>query len=236
MRRACPARAKASVIARILCGAGYAVVFPALAGTSFSPGPNAEGVERRAALPSFVLPRPLLENAGASRRSTAAISVPRGRSFRTRTGPSWVPDPGSFRRPSSAPRPAHRRAVPRNGDGRRPRASRVRGYEPRPRAPHQPASGLSRRRSFAARRRISGACRIVAPSSRRLATTPSAEPGGKEDAEGNMAEAWNLFLYTQKAVIAGLDPAIHDARRQRQSYVKLCRAAARHGCAGQARA
>jgi len=31
------------------------------------------------------------------------------------------------------------KAVPLSGDGRRPRASRARGYEPRPRAPRQPA-------------------------------------------------------------------------------------------------
>ena len=51
-----------------------------------------------------------------------------------------------------------------------------------PRAPHRPAVS---RRSFEARRRISGACLIVAPSSRRLATTPSAEPGGAEHKRGS---------------------------------------------------
>ena len=47
-----------------------------LAGPSLSPRANAEGVERQAAHQSSVSPRPLVEDAGASRRSTAAISVP----------------------------------------------------------------------------------------------------------------------------------------------------------------
>ncbi len=38
---------------------------------------------------------------------------PRGRNFRARTRAAFgQPDPGSFRRPSSAPRPAHRRQSP----------------------------------------------------------------------------------------------------------------------------
>ena len=61
-----------SFAARILCGAGYAV-FP------FLPPRKNEGMEHRVAHQSFVLPRSLLENAGASRRSIAAISVPRVR-------------------------------------------------------------------------------------------------------------------------------------------------------------
>src|SRR5450759_800508 len=51
--------------ARILCGAGYAVF------VSFPPS-KVEGMEHRAAHQSFRLPRPLLEDAGASRRSIAA--------------------------------------------------------------------------------------------------------------------------------------------------------------------
>jgi hypothetical protein len=61
-------RASQRSAARILGGAGYAVV------PLFSSSENAEGTERRAAHQSSVLPRPLLENAGASRRSIAASS------------------------------------------------------------------------------------------------------------------------------------------------------------------
>jgi hypothetical protein len=36
-------------------------------------------------------------------------------------------------------------------------------------------------------------------------------------------------------VIAGLDPAIHEAAQQFQTYVRLSRATAHHGCAGHPR-
>jgi hypothetical protein len=53
-------------------------------GFFFSPQAKPEEVEHRVAHQSSVLPRSLLENAGASRRSTAAISDPRVRV-------SWCP-------------------------------------------------------------------------------------------------------------------------------------------------
>ncbi len=120
------------------------------------------------------------KNAGASRRSVAAISVPGTVASGRRPGRLLAqPDPAGFRRL----RP-HRvqplKAAPRRGSGRRPRASRERGYEPRARAPHQPTAlpppvrqGLVPHLRHLTLR--------VAPSSRRLATTPSAEPGGKKD-------------------------------------------------------
>jgi len=53
-------------------------------GLFFFPRQHAEGMERQAAHQSSVLPHPLLKDAGASRRSIAAISVPRVRV-------SWFP-------------------------------------------------------------------------------------------------------------------------------------------------
>ena len=72
----------------------------------------------------------------------------RGPCFRARTGGIPLPDPGSFRRPSCAPRPTIK-GSPHSRGGRRPEASRCRGYEPQQQAPHP------------------------APSSKRLAKTPS---------------------------------------------------------------
>ena len=69
------------------------------------------------------------------------------------------------------------KAVPLSGDGRRAGASRARGYESRPRAPRQPVWLSPFRPSQ------------VAPSSRRLATTPSAEQGKRTmdyECGGNM--------------------------------------------------
>jgi len=64
---------QARVIARILFGAGYAVVLAPFAGPSFPPPAKPEGMEHRAAHQSFVLPCPLLKDTGASRRSIAAV-------------------------------------------------------------------------------------------------------------------------------------------------------------------
>jgi len=61
----------------VTCGQAEAPVFFAAPGTPsclFLTSHKARGMERRAAHQSSVLPRPLLENAGASRRSMAAIS------------------------------------------------------------------------------------------------------------------------------------------------------------------
>jgi hypothetical protein len=67
--------------------------------------------------------------------------APRGRASGHWTEDSSPSRAGGFRRPSSVPvQPS--KAEPRSGPGRLPGASRVRGCEPRPRAPHQPAPGL----------------------------------------------------------------------------------------------
>jgi hypothetical protein len=87
-----------------------------------------------------------------------------------------------------------------------PEASRARGYEPRPRAPRQPAA-VSRCRSAKERCPFSGTTPRVAPSSRRLATMPSAEPG--EDGRGfwrkydyipSAAQFHSIYLYGSIAI------------------------------------
>ena len=133
----CVGLKRAREIARILCGAGYAVV-------PFRPPRKIEGMEHRVAHQSSVLPHPLLKDAGASRRSIAAFlspgprflvygpvrrastSPPCGQATFRRTDNHWpIPSPASSSRSD--------RSVTRSG----PEASRVRGYvRPRPRAPH----------------------------------------------------------------------------------------------------
>src|SRR5450830_888299 len=136
-----------------LSGAGYAITSPGLRRALLLPPATAEGMERRVAQP---LVQRLAVSARFAKRARHSaphrgFSVPGAVTSGRGRGPSRAPDPGSFRRPSSAPRPALA-GVPLSGDGRRPRASRERGYEPRPQAPH------------------------LTPSSKRLAKTPSAEP------------------------------------------------------------
>ena len=89
------------------------------------------------------------------------------------------PDPAGFRPPSSAPRPAHEGqplVVGADGDPGPPGCGVT-----------SPARGRHTNRRRCRRRSAKGLCRIsgarprVAPSSRRLATTPSAEPGEGED-------------------------------------------------------
>ncbi len=75
------------------------------------------------------------------------------------------------------------------------------GYvRPRPRAPHQPTVS---RRSFEARRRISGASphrgSIIETSREDALSRARREEGCKV----NVAEIWNLFLHIHKPVIAG---------------------------------
>ena len=48
--------------------------------------------------------------------------------------------------------------------------------------------------------------------------------------------AEKLICRNLRPVIAGLDPAIHEAEHQRQAFVRLFCIAGHHGCAGQARA
>ena len=117
-----------SFAARIFCGAGYAV-FP------FPLPAERRGDGAPSGAPVFRLAAPLVRGTRAPLGAPSRLFCPRGRSFRTRTGPSR-PDPVGFRPPSSAPRPAHRRAVPRSRDGRLPGASRRQACEACPRAPH----------------------------------------------------------------------------------------------------
>ena len=138
---------EASVIAPILCGAGCAVVLPRHRGDQSFPSRNARGwsTERRTSL--SVLPRSCRQERGRLSALHGGDFCPRGRSFRTPTGPSWAPDPAGFRPPSSAPRPAHRRALPRSRDGRLPGTpGGARSVPSRPRAPHllPPARRLMR--------------------------------------------------------------------------------------------
>ena len=73
----------------------------------------------------------------ATRRSTAAISVPGAVTSGRGRSPAGLPIRAAF----AALRPRRVqpfKAVPRSGDGRRPEASRGRGYEPRPQAPQPP--------------------------------------------------------------------------------------------------
>ncbi len=101
-----------------------------------------EGVERRKARPRCcpLLPFGLCGCAHcvwalAFRRSTCGDFSPRGRASGRRQGHNGAPVWQAFARL----RP-HRvqplKAEPRSGPGRLPEASRVRGYEPRPQAPH----------------------------------------------------------------------------------------------------
>ncbi len=132
---------------------------------------KAEGMERQAAHQSSVLPRSCCQERGRLSALHRGFAPPElGRSHRPWVRASWDE---AFANPSPASSSRRGHNAPRSVS----RASRERGHEPRPQAPHQPAVS---RRSFEARRRISGACPIVAPSSRRLATTPSAEPGERE--------------------------------------------------------
>jgi len=118
---------------------GGAVTSPRRSGASpFSPG-QARGDGAPSGAPVFRFAALSFEERGRLSALHRGFSVPGA--VASGRGPGRLlarPDPAGFRPPSSAPRPAHRRAVPRSGDGRRPRASRVRGYEPRPRAPHPP--------------------------------------------------------------------------------------------------
>ena len=117
---------------------GMALGCPASRGwLPLPPSRKARGRSAARRIPSS-LAAPHCRGAGAFRRSVVAISVPG----------AVLPgaDPGGFRlnpiRRAFARlrrrRVQPRRAVPRSGDGRRPGASRVRGYEPRPRAPPLP--------------------------------------------------------------------------------------------------
>ena len=93
---------------------------------------------RRRSLRSFDGPRSFATRARRLPALHMWLFCPRGRSFRAGAGASWPP----FSRPAFASlgtrlvQPS--KADPRSGTGRRPEASRVRGYELRPQAPHLP--------------------------------------------------------------------------------------------------
>ena len=90
-------------------------------------------------------------NAPAFRRSVCGDFCPRGRASGRRRGPRGPPIRQAFARLRRR-RVQPFKAVPRSGDGRRPGASRVRGYEPRPRAPPSPVSAASCRNAPRRRR------------------------------------------------------------------------------------
>jgi hypothetical protein len=140
------ADAKARVIARILCGAGYAVTFAPSLRPSYAPQAEPEGMERRAAQPlafrlaagrvlrstrsplgapcaAFLSPGPRFLVYGPVRRASAAPLC--GKATLRRTDDHW-----------SIPSPANSSRSARSGARSGPEASRVRGYEPRPQAPH----------------------------------------------------------------------------------------------------
>jgi hypothetical protein len=153
--------------ARILCGAGYAVTSPGCRRAPLSPlgQPRGWSVARR--IHSICAWR----SAGASDETRAPRGAPSrrfqspGPCFRARRGQC---SPALIRAAFAA---LHRRrvqpfkAAPHSGGGRPPEASRERGYERRAQAPHP------------------------APSSRRLAATPSAEPNDRESVPSSRRRA-----------------------------------------------
>ena len=174
-----------------------------LGGAAFPPRQNAEGTERRAAHRSFVLPRSCCQERGrlpalrrgvftaAPGRAFGSSSWRAARLFRRRSllgdralKPTWPAEPTTV---------SELLAGGHSAPGRCPDAARVRGSRyPRPRAPHQPA--VSRRPSEAKAPHLRRRLLIVAPSSRRLATTPSAEPGKAED-ERSMWRNYGFYSY-----------------------------------------
>ncbi len=116
-------------------------------GLPLIPGTNAEGTARRSARLPFKC-APCFPRCGAFRRAiTASFLAAPGRAFfgpsRFCPGPegrtSWALAPGrglrTPDRPLNGPPSAKLLAGTRSGPGRSPGAARVRGYEPRPRAP-----------------------------------------------------------------------------------------------------
>ena len=150
--RACRVRAKARLIAPILCGAGAPTGCRAcpISGTQepfLAPRCGAlpvasresEGNGAPSGAPSVFPPcggRALCE-ARSPLGAPSRLFCPRGRASGRGRGPCGPPIRAAF----AALRPRRvqpSKADPRSGAGRRPRASRVRGCEPHPRAPHLP--------------------------------------------------------------------------------------------------
>ena len=130
-----------SAIARILCGAGYAVFPPRLRGTFLCPPAagvrgvapaKAEGTERREARPYPVVPRSL----SRARAPLGAPSRLRVFGIRRKTQGAGSALPGTRLSRSPSPASSSRRAP--SGPRAESRASRVQGYEPCPRAPRPP--------------------------------------------------------------------------------------------------
>ncbi len=120
-----------SSAARILCRAPGSPVFP----LPLPPPETREGMARRSAQP-FLMGTPSFRRRGASRRATSGFSVPGA----VLPGCDGIRAGSPIRAASAALR--RRRVQPlkaagRNAGGRLARASRVRGYESRPRAPHR---------------------------------------------------------------------------------------------------
>jgi hypothetical protein len=140
-----------SANARILCGAGYAVIPSAFAlrlrRTFLCPSGEPEGMERRAAQPSVLTPCgvgvPCDRHALATRRSTATISVPGAVTSGRGRGPPGPPIRAAFAalRPCRV-QPTEERSPIVGTDG-----------DPRP-----PGSGVT---SPARRRRIPSRCQNV---------------------------------------------------------------------------
>ena len=169
--------------ARILCGAGYAVTSPGCRRAPLSPlgQPRGWSVARR--IHSIRAWR----SAGVSDETRAPRGAPSrrfqspGPCFRARRGQC---SPALIREPYPR-RVQPFKAAPHSEGGRPPEASRERGYEPRPQAPHP------------------------APSSRRLATTPSAEPNDRESVPSSRADAPEFLAG------AGIRRAIHERSPRR---------------------
>ena len=122
---------RARGIARILCGAGCAVVFRK------APAQDARGGAPKGAIHFRLAAGTLCEGRSPSGAPRVAISVPGAVASGRGRGPPGPPIRQAFAR--LRPRRVQPfKAVPRSGDGRLPEASRVRGYEPRPQAPPLP--------------------------------------------------------------------------------------------------
>ena len=138
--RACPVRAKARLIAPILCGAG------APAGCRAYP---ISGIQEPFLAPrcgAWPVPSPESEGNGAPSGAPSTSALRRARALRKRARHSAL-HRGDFcsrgprflgRGLAASPSPAGSLRSGRNAARSGPRASRVRGCEPRPRAPHLP--------------------------------------------------------------------------------------------------
>jgi hypothetical protein len=184
---------QARASARILCAApgapssppsllsGFGAQIPPhtfLCAYRVNPTCACEGAERREALPYPSCRAAFAGHAGASRRSTGGSRRGAWRNRNSAPGPRFL-----GRGIGASPSPAGSLQSGRNAARSGPGAARERGHEPRARAPRPAATGCP----VSAPKR-SGACSpapplSIAPSSKRLATTPSAEQG-----EGSVGE------------------------------------------------